>query len=52
MLYFMVKDLPRLHKSYQFSLKWFLAHFEAELKNKENVNNLLDPLIDLNNRLA
>jgi hypothetical protein len=33
-------------------LKWFLAHFASVLKSKEGVNASLDPLIDLNNRVA
>ena len=52
MLYFMIKDLPRLHKSYQFSLRWYLDHFEKELKNKSNINPNIDALVDLNNRLT
>ena len=52
MLFFLVKDLHKIENVYQFSLKWFMRLFDQELKNKENVNSMLDPLVDLNNRLT
>lgn len=52
MLFFLVRDLAKVEKIYQFSLKWFMRSFEQELRGRENVNSMLDPLVDLNNRLT
>lgn len=52
MLFFLVRDLAKVERIYQFSLKWFMKLFEQELRSKENINSMLDPLVDLNNRLT
>ena len=52
MLFFLVRDLTKVERIYQFSLKWFMRLFEQELRSKENINSMLDPLVDLNNRLT
>jgi hypothetical protein len=51
-MFFLVRDLAKIENIYQFSLKWFMKLFEHELKTKENVNSMLDPLVDLNRRLT
>jgi len=55
MLFFVIKDLNRLEYVYQFSLKWFMEIFEAELKaedTQEAGKPKVDPVIDLNDRLT
>jgi dynein heavy chain len=55
MLFFVVKDLSKLEHVYQFSLKWFMDIFEAELSAEEVPNPTgvpIDPVIDLNERLT
>ena len=52
MLFFLVKDLTKLEHVYQFSLKWFMNLFEAELRDKIPVPGHADPVVDLINRLT
>jgi dynein heavy chain len=52
LLYFIVKDLPRIEHTYQFSLRWFLRQFSEVLSARDNINPNVDPLVDLNNRLV
>lgn len=52
MLFFLVKDLTKLEHVYQFSLKWFMNLFEAELRENNPTPAHPDPVVDLINRLT
>lgn len=51
-LFRIMSDLQHVEAAYQFSLDWFLKIFVTEMKNKENANSALDPLLDFTNRLT